>query len=295
MTRTGRASIERLARRGKGLPARVIPVEIQHMASTGLDVWLGALAYGATGVAVLATGAEAPQYRAALERQMGFAEHHRAGAGLPGQDISRCSLPRTSRRWSRRVWSLQPALAVRIPATFPLDRRTSARLSGWRSSISLTACADAGVDHRTAGGRAFRRDRRRPRNLHAVPGVRRRMSGGRDHRSRAVGDSAAALHRDAMRSMRALCCDLPRGCDPSGATRCRWRPKPSSRASSTRPRSSIASRCAKPLGTEKMIGNMLAKLAGHSMFAEPGSLDRLKMCADCRVIDKMEKELGGRR
>jgi ferredoxin len=51
-------------------------------------------------------------------------------------------------------------------------------------------------------------------------------------------------------------------------------------------------RCGKPLGTEKMIGNMLAKLAGHSMFAEPGSLDRLKMCGDCRVIDKMEKELG---
>jgi len=32
-------------------------------------------------------------------------------------------------------------------------------------------------------------------------------------------------------------------------------------------------RCGKPLGTEKMIGNMLTRLAGHSMFAEPGSLD----------------------
>jgi ferredoxin len=50
-------------------------------------------------------------------------------------------------------------------------------------------------------------------------------------------------------------------------------------------------RCGKALGTDKMIGNMLAKLAGHSMFAAPGSLDRLKMCADCRVIDMMHKEL----
>jgi hypothetical protein len=40
-----------------------------------------------------------------------------------------------------------------------------------------------------------------------------------------------------------------------------------------------------------MIGNMLAKLAGHSMFSAPGSLDRLKMCADCRVLDMMQKEL----
>jgi ferredoxin len=50
--------------------------------------------------------------------------------------------------------------------------------------------------------------------------------------------------------------------------------------------------CGKPLGTEKMVANMLARLAGHSMFAAPGALDRLKMCADCRVIDLMKSERG---
>jgi ferredoxin len=50
--------------------------------------------------------------------------------------------------------------------------------------------------------------------------------------------------------------------------------------------------CGKPLGTEKMVANMLAKLSGHSMFAGPGALDRLKMCADCRVIDLMKNERG---
>ena len=50
--------------------------------------------------------------------------------------------------------------------------------------------------------------------------------------------------------------------------------------------------CGKSLGTEKMITSMLAKLAGHSMFAAPGALDRLKMCADCRVIDMMKNERG---
>ena len=48
--------------------------------------------------------------------------------------------------------------------------------------------------------------------------------------------------------------------------------------------------CGKPLGTEKMVNTMLGKLAGHSMFAAPGALDRLKMCADCRVIDLMKSE-----
>jgi len=37
---------------------------------------------------------------------------------------------------------------------------------------------------------------------------------------------------------------------------------------------------------------MLAKLAGHSMFSAPGALDRLKMCADCRVVDLMKNERG---
>jgi len=53
----------------------------------------------------------------------------------------------------------------------------------------------------------------------------------------------------------------------------------------TRRRSSPCVKCGKPLGTEQMIGAMLARLAGHSMFAAPGALDRLKMCADCRVVD----------
>ena len=49
-------------------------------------------------------------------------------------------------------------------------------------------------------------------------------------------------------------------------------------------------RCGKPLGTQKLIETMLGKLAGHSMFAAPGALDRLRMCADCRVVDLIKNE-----
>ena len=50
----GRELVARLARRGKGLPARVIPLEVFHIASVGMDTMLGALAYGASQVLVLA-------------------------------------------------------------------------------------------------------------------------------------------------------------------------------------------------------------------------------------------------
>jgi ferredoxin len=43
-------------------------------------------------------------------------------------------------------------------------------------------------------------------------------------------------------------------------------------------------RCGKPFGTVKAIEAMVAKLAGHAAF-QGAALQRLKMCADCRVID----------
>ena len=47
----GRELLARLARRGRGLPARVIPLEVFHVASVGMDTLLGAIAYGASQVA----------------------------------------------------------------------------------------------------------------------------------------------------------------------------------------------------------------------------------------------------
>jgi ferredoxin len=43
-------------------------------------------------------------------------------------------------------------------------------------------------------------------------------------------------------------------------------------------------RCGKPFGTLKAIENMVTKLAGHSAF-QGVAAERLKMCADCRVVD----------
>jgi ferredoxin len=49
-------------------------------------------------------------------------------------------------------------------------------------------------------------------------------------------------------------------------------------------------RCGKPMGTEKLVLAMVDRLRTHSMFAGADSLARLKMCADCRVVDLMTNE-----
>jgi ferredoxin len=81
----GRDAIARCARRGEGLPARVIPIEVHHIASTGLDVWLAAMAWGASQVAVLATGDEAPQYHEAIAFEMRVADTIAQALGYQGE------------------------------------------------------------------------------------------------------------------------------------------------------------------------------------------------------------------
>jgi ferredoxin len=49
-------------------------------------------------------------------------------------------------------------------------------------------------------------------------------------------------------------------------------------------------RCGKPLGAKKMIENMFNKLAAHSMFPDEKSRARIRMCADCRVVDLYSEE-----
>jgi len=48
-------------------------------------------------------------------------------------------------------------------------------------------------------------------------------------------------------------------------------------------------RCGKPFANQRIIDNMLGKLATHSMFKDPAALRRLQMCQDCRVTDMFEK------
>src|SRR4051812_36384572 len=59
---------------GHGVPANVIPLPVWHVASTGIDLWLTAIAQGAGHVALLTTDEEAPQYLEGLQAQMQVAQ-----------------------------------------------------------------------------------------------------------------------------------------------------------------------------------------------------------------------------
>jgi ferredoxin len=52
-------------------------------------------------------------------------------------------------------------------------------------------------------------------------------------------------------------------------------------------------KCGKPFGTRQMVDGMLSRLGSHPMFTEAGALDRIKMCADCRVVDLLQNSRHG--
>ncbi|NWG76446.1 MAG: 4Fe-4S binding protein, partial [Rubrivivax sp.] len=81
----GRAA--RVDRAIGGLPARVLPLDVWHTASVGLDLWLAAIACGANQVGVLLTDEEAPQYREALAAQMAQAQAILNGLGYAGTHL----------------------------------------------------------------------------------------------------------------------------------------------------------------------------------------------------------------
>ena len=288
----GRDLILRLGRRGKGLPARVIPVELHHIASAGIDAWLGALAHGASEVAVLATGAEAPQYAAALAREMGWADTIAQALGYQGTHFHLVRAGEIA-ALETAIWALEPALGTRATAAFhwTADKRTTITLA---------------VEHLLAHA---------PTPQSTIP-----LSAGAPFGTIAVNRDACTMclacvgacpegalldHPQAdkpeLRFIESKCvqCGLCAATCPEDAISLEPRLALTAEARQPRLLNEAAMfdcvRCGKPLGTQKMIDNMLGRLAGHSMFAAPGALDRLKMCADCRVIDMMEKELPGAR
>ena len=111
---------------GRGLPARFIPMGLHHTASTGIELWLAAICYGASTVAILMTDEEAPEYRAALARQIALANAILQGLGYRGQHVHLLQTE-SADELSALLYGLQPAQTPRDVATFHLaqDKRVS--------------------------------------------------------------------------------------------------------------------------------------------------------------------------
>ena len=276
----GRAA--RLDAATHGVPARVLPLPLWHTASVGLDLWLTAIAYGASQVWILMGGEEAPQYVEAVQAQMDVAQAILTGLGYQGTHLR---LLRA--RDARDLAALDAQLQV-APA------QTVGHTAGFAVQADKRATLELALDHLIAQAAS------RPEVITLPAG--------------ASPLGAISLDKDAC----TLCLSCVNAC-PAGAlqdnplspqlkfiekncVQCGLCVKtcpekalsllPQLRISPQRKEAVVINemppyvciRCSKPFGTLKAIEAMLGKLAGHAMF-QGAAADRLKMCGDCRVID----------
>jgi len=273
----------------RGLPSRMIPIAVFHIASIGMDVWLGAIAYGASQVVVVSAGNEPEGYVEAIRAQMAIAQTILSSLGYAGRHLE-LIVADNAPALETELWALAPALAPERPGTFNLSAEKRTTL-------------DFAIDHLAKNA---------PSPKEEIP-LAAGAPFGRIEVNRAtctlckacIGACPEAALLDSpeapmLRFIERNCvqCGLCANTCPEDAITLVPRllltaqARESVTLNEAEPFNCV--RCAKPFGTRQMIDNMMAKLTGHSMFAVGGSgggggnaLRRLQMCADCRVVDMM--------
>ncbi|MDO9218999.1 MAG: 4Fe-4S binding protein [Lacisediminimonas sp.] len=266
-----------------GLPARIMPVALHHAAATGLDVWLSAVAWGATNIVVLTTPQDAPQYVTALQAQLALAQSILHGLGYQGDHFILLKAG-TAAELDAGLAGVAAGLAPAQAATFnaAAEKRTT---------------LDFAIDHLL---------RQAPQKVESIA-----LAAGAPYGGVAVDTAACTLcmscvgacpssalmdnpNAPQLRFVERNCvqCGLCEKTCPENAISLVPRLSFNEQVrnpvvlNETEPYHCI--RCHKPFGTLQMVENMIGKLSLHSAFA--GNLDRIRMCSDCRVIDMMENK-----
>jgi ferredoxin len=283
----GQALVEEVGRAAQlgvahGVPANVIPVALWHTASVGLDVWLSAIAFGASRIAVLLTDEEALQYREALREQMEVGEAILNGLGYGGSHFKLMHADRLADLDQElQLLLAQPPVVPAAAARFAVAPEKRATLELALDHLVENAPARPEAIELPAAGAAF--------GTLEVSKAKCTLC-----LSCVSACPASALQDNPelpqLRFIEKNCvqCGLCATTCPEDAIVLRprlllTRERNEARVlNETRPYACV--RCGKPFGTLKAIEAMLGKLAGHSMF-QGEALERLKMCADCRVID----------
>jgi ferredoxin len=269
----------------RGVPSRVIPLAVWHTASIGIDLWLSAVALGASDVWVLLTDEEAPEYRVALLEQMAVAQAVLTGLGYAGTHL-RLLEARDASDLATLDAALQsaPAQSVAKAATLSpqADKRATLDLALDHLMTQVPKAAES-IALPAAGA---------PWGTLVVDKDKCTMC------LSCVGacpESALADNPQApqLRFIEKNCvqCGLCVATCPEDALALEPRlwladggkaRKQMRVLNEAQPYACI--KCGKPFGTLKAIESMIGKLAGHSMF-QGAAAERLKMCGDCRVID----------
>jgi ferredoxin len=281
----GTRAIEALGRAARtdaavrGLRARVLPLALWHTASVGIDLWLTAIALGASEVWVLLTDEEAPEYRHALAEQMAVAQAVLTGLGYAGTHLRLIEAD----GGHDAALQVAPAQGVAKAATLAAqaDKRATLDLALDHLLAQAPQAAEAIVLPPASPWGSLAIDTDKCTLCLSCVG--------------ACPEAALADNPEApqLRFIEKNCvqCGLCVSTCPEDALALvprLWLADGGKARKQMRVLNEaqpwLCVKCGKPFGTVRAIESMLTKLAGHSMF-QGAAAERLKMCGDCRVID----------
>lgn len=257
------------------LEENLLPLQVEELASVGLEVWLTALAYGAGSVLLLDRGAMPARVAAAVKQQIVTAGEILSALGYPGSAIRLVDEPELSGNVETGRIAISPANfsangGKRQVAYMAIDHLFEQSVRA-RPMANLTVGAPFGtaqVDGKACTlclacvtacpGQALMSGQDAPQLRFIEANCLQCGICTRTCPEDAIWITPRLLFDRQVRNSVRLLHEEPPFC---------------------------CSGCGKPFATRSVIENMLKKLEGHWMFQDSKARHRLTLCEDCRVVD----------
>jgi ferredoxin len=279
----GDEMISMMARSGKGLPANVIPFLLKEVTQAGIDTLLAGIAYGASQVLVLAPPHKQDEHEG-LKQQLATSSAILKGLGYGENRLSLIdqSDPETV---ETSLYALSPPASIGTASFMALGNKRQ-RLNQILESLHSQAPTPVDVV-------ALEKGAPFGAVVIDVKGCTLCLSCVNACPAKALRDNPDAPELK-FQENNCIQCGLCKSTCPESVISL----TPHIDFTTLNAQATLLKkeepfecvRCGKPFGVSSTIEKMIEKMRGHSMFQEPKSLDRLRMCDDCRVIDMAEGE-----
>jgi ferredoxin len=274
----GTELIDALARFGPGLPAYVLPVEVEETTSVGPETVLAALAWGATGVGLLTRARPRHDIRG-LAQTVALTDAVATGLGY-GAGVVRVLAFDDPDALRTALDEFPPGEASRAPASFEPRGRKRDLLNVTLAELHAAAPAPAPrielAEGAPLGGLSI-----------DTGGCTLCLACVSVCPTGALGDDA---ERPLLSFDESLCvqCGLCAATCPEKvialSPRLDFEARAAGRVTVKTEEPALCVSCGKAFGSKSSIERVAAKLAGHWMYRDdPARLDVVRMCEDCRI------------
>jgi ferredoxin len=252
-----------------------LPIRIEELASVGLEVWLSALAYGASSVWLLDDDAMPQRVLDALQQQFVTAQELLSAMGYPSSALrlvdkqAECSEPEVHMPTIKQanfsgLGGKRPTAYMAIDHLFEQAERARPMASlsvgapFGMAQVDVTACTLCLACVGACPGKALLAGQDAPQLRFVEANCIQCGMCTRTCPEDAIWITPRLLFDRETRAQIRLLHEEPPFC---------------------------CTECGKPFATRSVIENMLKKLEGHWMFKDARSRNRLTLCQDCRVVD----------